>query len=402
VADVIDALVAHHDALRLRYIQAESGWHQYILASSETPPITWVDLADVPDAELSAAITAVATEEQRLLNVCTGPILRITFMDCGAGRPGRLLFIIHHLIADGASLPILMGDFQTAYLQRSRGMPIELPDKTTSFKYWCERLFAFAQSEAIREHLPYWLNLPWAELTPIPLDYPDGRAANLIATQRELDVALTIEETSALFQRVLSAYDVQLRDVLLTAVALSIAEWTGSRLVLIGAIGHGRSAPGFDEVDLSRTVGLLAANVPMLLDLRNTGTAREAVQAVKEQLRRIPMEGLTHGLLDRITQDETVNQQMRIIPGRDIFLNFLGRQQGGGAGPGLFRPARESTGSIDDPQMPRNFLLGFAVVLDPQLRLNLSYSAAAHHATTVEQLARTFLAVLRELIREAA
>ena len=63
--------------------------------------------------------------------------------------PGRLLWVVHHLVVDGVSWRILMADLQQAYAQASTGRTIELPLKTTSFQQWATRLTKYARGNRI-------------------------------------------------------------------------------------------------------------------------------------------------------------------------------------------------------------------------------------------------------------
>src|SRR5574341_1552775 len=104
-----------------------------------------------------------------------------------------------------------------AYQQFSAGKVVQLQPKTTSFKHWAERLTAYAQSAELRQELPYWLATPRAQVGRLPVDSPGG--ANTVASARTVSVSLSTEETDALLQEVPRAYQTQINDVLLTALA---------------------------------------------------------------------------------------------------------------------------------------------------------------------------------------
>ena len=56
-------------------------------------------------------------------------------------------------------------------------------------------------------------------------------------------------------------------DFLLTALAQVVADWTGSRTVLLDMMGHGRDEDAVDDVDLFGTVGFFISYTPMVLTL---------------------------------------------------------------------------------------------------------------------------------------
>src|SRR5262249_43259887 len=160
-----------------------------------------------------------------------------------------------------------------------------LPPKTTSFKHWAECLIAYAPSAELRQDLTYWLATPYAQVGRLPVDYSGG--ANTVAWAPTVSVSLSTQETRALLQEVPKAYQTQVNDVLLTALAQAFARWTGEYALLIDLEGHGREEV-VDGVDLSRTVGWFTTLFPVVLQLAPAYTPAEALKSVKEQLRHIP------------------------------------------------------------------------------------------------------------------
>src|SRR5205085_4851247 len=138
---VINQLVAQHDALRLRFTEAEAGWQQAYTAAEQQQLSSRVELAHLTDeTEQRRQLEAHAAATQASLNLSAGPLLRVVLFDLGAGRAARLLLVMHHLVIDGVSWRILLEDLQTAFAQVRNGQSIELPARTSSFKRWSESL----------------------------------------------------------------------------------------------------------------------------------------------------------------------------------------------------------------------------------------------------------------------
>ena len=166
----VACLVEHHDALRLRFTRAETGWRQENAGLDARAAFSYLDLSALPEDEQGPAIEAAAAERQAGLNLSEGPLMRVAFFALGPGKPGRLLLVIHHLAVDGVSWRILLEDLQTAHGQLSRGEAVQFPPKTTSFKYWAERLAAYAGSGEPRTELDYWLAENRARVAKLPVD----------------------------------------------------------------------------------------------------------------------------------------------------------------------------------------------------------------------------------------
>ena len=284
-----------------------------------------------------------------------------------------------------------------AYQQRSAGQMIQLPPKTTSFKHWAERLTAYAQSAELRQDLTYWLAVPCAQVGRLPVDYPGD--ANMVAWARTVSVSLSTAETRALLQEAPKAYQLQINDVLLTALAQTLARWTGERTLLLDLEGHGREEV-VDGVDLSRTVGWFTTLFPVFLQLEHTYTPAAALKSVKEQLRRIPRHGFGYGVLRYLSQDTEVIEALRSLPPAEVCFNYLGRGDQLRSGPLFSGPLRETSGPHRSKRGRRCYLLEVnSRLTGGQLQCDWTYSERMHRRDTVAGLAQGFIEALRMLIR---
>src|SRR5712691_3291867 len=107
------------------------------------------------EAERVQLIELKSGEAQASLTFSGGPLLRVVGFCVEEGKASRLLIVMHHLVTDVVSWRILLEDFAMAYEQLTRGETVGLPQKTTSYKQWSERLTEFAQSATIKEDLTY-------------------------------------------------------------------------------------------------------------------------------------------------------------------------------------------------------------------------------------------------------
>jgi non-ribosomal peptide synthase protein (TIGR01720 family) len=394
LAEALRALLAHHDALRLRFVQEDGGWKQVFAAMGSQEPLHWFDLSDLPDDAVADAIQARAAELQAAIDLDAGQLFHAGYFHLGEGRPPRLLLIAHHLAMDGVSWRILLEDLQMAYLAASSGRSIELPPKTTSFKYWAERLAEHAMSPEVTRELDFWLRLGNEFFYPLPADEPYGE--NTEASVAHLAVSLGAEETEALLKEVPKAYRTSIDEILLAALARTLFEWTYDPRVLVHLEGHGR-VEVFEEVDHSRTVGWFTNMYPVLLDISAAGDDRELILAVKEQMRAIPDEGFSYGLL-RYLNPETADQ-MAALPEPEIAFNYLGQFDQALPENALFRPAPEGKGHDRSPHARRPFLIGVnGCVAGGRLSLQWSYSRNIHHRETIQRLAEDYIRHLQALI----
>jgi len=393
-------LLAHHDALRLRFVgggDSQGEWIQTNSAPGGPEPLIRIDLSSLPAAAQPGAIEAHIAELQSSLDISHGPLLKVAHFDLGADKPGRLFIVVHHLAIDGVSWRMLLEDLETVYRQLNREEPVRMPAKTTAFRQWSERLSEYAQSEELRGELTHWATISSASITRIPVDSSDG--LNTAGSTRTVEASLGAEETHALLHDLPKTFRTQVNDVLLTSLAEAFAPWTGSRSLLIDLEGHGREAL-FEDLDVSRTVGWFTTIYPVLLDLEEAIAPSDALKRVKEQLRRIPNNGFGYGALRYLCRDREAVERLRAQPKAEVAFLYLGQFNLAGKGSvSLFNAASEFSGPSRSSRNMRKHLFEItAAVVDGELKITWIYSQNIHQRKTVENLADQYLASLRALI----
>ncbi|HYK20380.1 MAG TPA: amino acid adenylation domain-containing protein, partial [Pyrinomonadaceae bacterium] len=392
----LERLIEYHDALRLRFVREAHGWKQTIAARETDQIFRSVDLSTLTPEAQTTEIRKTADEAQSSLHLSEGPIVRAVYFDLGVEQPHRLLIVIHHLAVDGVSWRILLEDLRRTYEQLQHGENVNLPAKTLSFKRWSELLGAHAQSAAVREELEYWTTEIHGPIGKLPVDSAGDNTAD---SSCSVWVSLTAEETRLLLQEVPRAYRTQINDVLLTALAQALSEWTGEKRALVDVEGHGR-----EEIvagcDLSRTVGWFTTIFPVLLEVNSSSGLGETVKSVKEQLRRVPDRGIGYGLLRYLHADETVSRQLEKLPQAQVSFNYLGQlDQIFRDDTAPFALTDDSAGQSRSRSGKRKYLIEIdASVRDGRLQTEWVYSNELHARRTIEAVAESFIKKLRKLI----
>ncbi|HKN54680.1 MAG TPA: amino acid adenylation domain-containing protein, partial [Amycolatopsis sp.] len=322
----------HHSALRMRFWQEAGEWWQEA-AGGPAEILRQVDLSDVDDP--AAVMHAEAIRAQESLDIGAGRVWQavlFTFAD----RPPQLFITAHHLVMDGVSWRILLGDLERAYRDE------ELDPVGTSFAHWARSLAE--QVDALEGELAYWKAVSDGATVELPADRA-GR--NLAGTTRTVSVSLSRAETAALLQEVPGAYRTEVNDVLLAALGRVLARWTGRNRVAVALEGHGREEI-VDGLDLSRTIGWFTAQYPVALTVPD-GDWGAVLKAVKENLRAVPNKGVGYGALRYLRPDSPLRNQ----PEPQISFNYHGRFDVAPAGESLYRERCESLGNDLAPESPR-------------------------------------------------
>jgi amino acid adenylation domain-containing protein/non-ribosomal peptide synthase protein (TIGR01720 family) len=394
--EALHRVVLHHDALRLRYRMNGAEWRQEYGPPPASTPIVRVDLSALPEQDRALALSARATSLQARLSMTEGPLLRSAHFEWGVGQPGRFLLAIHHLVVDGVSWRILIEDLESVYVSLRDGATVDLPQRTTSYKRWSEKLTAHVTADVSARALEQWRRIVSdGDATSLPRDH-EG-ADNVEGRARTLSVSLDAAETQDLLQRVPGVYRTQINDALLTALGEALTRCTSPKSCVVELEGHGREDL-FEGVDLSRTVGWFTTIYPFRLerDALDPGTA---LISTKERLRQVPDRGLSYGLL-RYMGNEESRVALRAHPQPDLIFNYLGQFDQIVAGSSLFRFARESPGPWHSPRARRRHALEvMTLVQDGRLQARFIFSEELHKQDTIERLANAFVDSLRRLVR---
>ncbi|MET0395456.1 MAG: non-ribosomal peptide synthase/polyketide synthase [Longimicrobiaceae bacterium] len=392
----LTALAAHHDALRLRFPRGEDGWTQLHAPAGERVPLAAIDLSRLDGADRGGALAGAADQVQASLGLERGPVFRAAHFHPGDGGPGRLLLVVHHLAVDGASWRILLEDLESAYLQLERGEPVRLPPKTTSWKTWAQRLAEQGRALETVVEAAYWTSQARRRVAALPLDDPRGE--DTVGSEASVAARFDADETAALLRDVTAAYRARIEEVLLCALASTLARWTGDRRVRVELEGSGREEERFADVDLSRTVGWLTHTYPMLLELPEDRSAGAVPKAVVEQLRGVPHRGLGYGLL-RWGGGNRAGAKLAAASRAAVAFGYLGQLEETVAEHTFFRLAPEPAGAAQDPRRARSYRVEvIGAVNGGRLSVTFGFSAATHRRETLERVAAWYAEELRGLI----
>ncbi|MDG1582075.1 non-ribosomal peptide synthetase, partial [Pseudomonas sp. GOM6] len=383
----LQALVAHHDGLRLRFSQEKGIWRQHYADVNIDQPLLWLR-----EASSAAEAEAFCQLAQQSLDLATGPVLRALYLK-QAGQADRLLLAIHHLVVDGVSWRILLEDILAAYRQLEAGQLVRLQSKSQSYKRWTEALQNWACSEAAQIELDAWCSRLSGPALALPREL-DGISATH-GDKREVRLALDAAETKRLLQAP-AQLGVRIDALLLSALTRALCRWSGQPGLRVNLEGHGREALA-GELDLSRTIGWFTSLYP--LQLPHLDDPQLQLQRVQQHLEQIKHGGQGYGVL-RWLGDAQAQASLAELPSAEVIFNYLGQYQAGAAAD-WFRPATGGGVAVaaDNPLAARLSVNG--QVYDGQLQLSWEYAASQYLGETIESLAADYRRELLGLLELA-
>jgi len=393
VAQALQAIALHHDALRMIY-RDDSGKIVQYNKGQEDCALFELKVVDVRGATSEEeAIKHAAMHLYSNTNLSTGPLLRVGLFRASVGD--HLFCFVHELVADGVAIQIIVDDLAKAYQQLVQGQAISLPKKTTSYQQWAEALHRYAFGPQLAQEAAYWQIAD--EVLKESASAAAGSASKGVwADMKEIALPLSRQQTKQFQQEVNQAYQTQSGDVLLTALGLALRAWNGHDQQVIALIGHGREEV-IAGVDVTRTVGQFTTRYPVLLELNENGEFADHLLYTKEQLQQVPHKGIGYELWKYIHKNE-----IPIYP--EVLFNYLGDYLGTNS---------EERAQFDapiysprDPVSPATELLFdldmAGIIIGGRLLLKCRYNPKRSDENQVLQLMELFRQQLLDLIEHCA
>ncbi|WP_165668166.1 non-ribosomal peptide synthase/polyketide synthase [Metapseudomonas otitidis] len=209
-------LVQRHEALRTRFLEQDGVALQRVLPSQELT-LSRLDLSHLDGAERAARAAQLREEEAQVpFDLEHGPLLRLTLVRLD-DEQHQLWLTLHHIVADGWSLNLLLDEFSRLYGAACGGPAADLaplPLGYADFAAWQRQWLAEGEAE---RQLAWWREQlgDEAPALQLPTDRPRTAQRSHAAARHSLRLdddlakalrALAQAEHSTLFMVLLAAF----------------------------------------------------------------------------------------------------------------------------------------------------------------------------------------------------
>ncbi|PSB07408.1 non-ribosomal peptide synthetase, partial [filamentous cyanobacterium CCP2] len=236
--------------------------------------LTIVDLRTVAVNDRERVSQQLATiEAQRPFNLTTDSLLRVTLLQF-APTESVLLLTMHHIVADGWSLGVLireLAECYTAFVERRSPTLPPLPIQYTDFALWQRNRL---QGEILEKQIAYWRK----QLQDLPvLELPSDRPHPAVQTYRGATYPLQLSPklTQAL-ENLSQASGVSLFMTLLAAFQTLLYRYTGQEDIAIGSPIANRH-----RSEVEGLIGFFVNSLVMRSDLSGNPRFSELLERVR-------------------------------------------------------------------------------------------------------------------------
>ncbi|HEY4588718.1 MAG TPA: condensation domain-containing protein, partial [Thermoanaerobaculia bacterium] len=235
LAASLTEIVRRHESLRTTFRvtgEAEPRVLQ-VIGPSRGLPLPLADLAGLSAPAREAEAVHLAREEaRRLFDLERGPLVRATLARLGE-REHMLLLSLHHVIADGWSIGVLVRELSVLYAAGVRGEPSPLPDLPVQYADFAAWQRDWLRGEALAAQLGWWRRRLAGAPAVIELPADRPRPAVQRARGGRLAYALPAELSQRL-QTLVRAEGATLFMALLAGFQALLARTTGGEDLPVG------------------------------------------------------------------------------------------------------------------------------------------------------------------------
>jgi hypothetical protein len=312
-ADLLHAslasLVARHEVLRSSFGEHD-GDPVLTIADHLDVPMPLVDRGALPDTQRHQTVARYLTDAaNRPFDLAAPPLVRALLLKFDTSHH-VLILVLHHIVADGASVHILIDELCAQYRARRDGMPTGLPALAVQYADYAVWQRERLTPVKVREEQQFWRT--YLSNAPHFLALPTDRPRPPVASHDGGTVRLTLSRKAGeRVQALASARGMTPFAVLLASFQLFLHKLTGQTDLLIGTDVAGR-----DRTELEGLIGFFINVLPVRSRINADGLHTASFNAWLDTAKHSAWEALEHRALpfDRIVDALAVSRRRDANP----------------------------------------------------------------------------------------
>ncbi|MFZ2651070.1 MAG: amino acid adenylation domain-containing protein [Burkholderiaceae bacterium] len=269
----LQALVEHHDSLRLSVIE-RAGTPMQVAQNNVKLELRRLDLSSIPQREQLEELHKILRTHAALpFDLARAPLARAYLVVMGEDDH-VLQLVVHHIVSDGWSAGILRRDLADLYSAFSEGRAAPRPASGPGFLDYAHWEQSRVARGLIEPHTRYWI-AKLRGIEPLNLPVDTSRARETQAADASVEAALPRNAVIAL-NRVAKRANATMFMVYLAAFKLLLMRWCGQEDVAVGTPISRRELP-----ELAQMVGPLLNTVVLRTDLSGNPSFTELIARVR-------------------------------------------------------------------------------------------------------------------------
>ena len=383
---VINEIVRRHEILRTRF-EAENGVPAQVIEEWEPRRLEVEDLTSASPEEREEEVRRMAREEgARGFDLRNGSLLRVKVLKLEQERH-VLLYTMHHIVSDGWSMGVLLQEVVALYQAMSQGQESPLPELEIQYADYAVWQREYLAGEILKSEIGYWkeqlkglqaLNLPTDHRRPTAPSYRGG------VERIEIEKGLS-EELKRLSQR----EGATLFMTLMAAFKVLLMRYSGEEDIVIGTVTANRT-----QKEVEGLIGFFVNTLAMRTDLSGNPSFRELIGREREVA--LGAYGRQEAPFEKVVEEINPERDLSRSP---LFQVMMALQNMGQEAPGT---GELKLSGIGEATGATKFDLTLALGEGTDgIAGGLEYSLDLFEGETIRMMARHYVRVLEEVVRDA-
>lgn len=376
VIHAFQKIVDRHEALRT-YFAIEDNIPKQFIQDKLDFHLDNIDIAkkDIPEFKKRFV---------KPFDLSTPPLFRAALLNIKRSDKAILLFDVHHIVADGASIGVILKEFKAIYEGR------EIEDEPVQYKDYTAWYESLQRNNTFKKQEEYWINnfsmidYDTSTLLNLPTDFSRPRVQSYEGETIKLNLDSWL--TAALKQFAIKQ-KISLYMLLFAAFNILLGKYTGQKDIVVGSPIAARP-----HADLFDSVGMFVNMMPIMNRLENENRFIDFLDKVKKSAidayenQNCPFENLVNklGLVGNYSSNPLFNVVFVML--NIDFNNFY------------------LENNLVKPKQIKNKISKFDLMLEAaesedRIELVFEYSTRLFKSSTIEQMAQHYNTLLKSIIQ---
>jgi amino acid adenylation domain-containing protein len=276
VERAVTELMRRHESLRTTF-PSVNGEPVQRIADPEPMKLRIVDLESVPKTDRDRLARDTARQEaQQPFDIARGPLFRPVLLHYGQGEY-ELIASLHHIVADGWSLSIIVREVRVLYDACVTASPSPLPSLPLQYADFVLWQHHWLTEDILEDELRYWREHLRERPAPLELrpDYPRPTQPSCAAESHEFELPAAL---AGALRELGSRCGATPFMTLLAGLAALLSRYTGETDIILGTPVANRT-----RVELEPIVGFFANTLALRIDLAGDPSFLQILATVREE-----------------------------------------------------------------------------------------------------------------------
>lgn len=274
LSQALNKIIARHEILRTNF-KVIDGQPTQTIAPHRHLSLEPIDLCTLSLADQQAQIEHHATQTaQTAFDLETDLLLRVRLLQLDATKY-VILLTLHHMIADGWSMEVLVSELATLYTAFAQGKSSPLPPLRIQYADFAVWQRQWLQGKVLETQLAYWkkqlANLPVIQL---PTDYPRSRVQSFRGESISFRLAADLSDK---LKAIAQAESATLFMTLLSAFKVLLYRYSAQSEIIVGSPIANRN-----RAELEPLIGLFVNNLVLRTNLAGNPSFIEVLRKVRQ------------------------------------------------------------------------------------------------------------------------